>query len=88
MNSSAAISDAGPTVDDPSIRIEPDSASAAGSSGSAAQPARTRTDADIRAATEMNFFFNVFLLLGIWKWTKADCLPTSKDALIKIIEAK
>jgi hypothetical protein len=33
MNNSAAISDAGPTVDDPSIRIEPDSASAAGSLG-------------------------------------------------------
>jgi hypothetical protein len=65
MNSSAAISDAGPTVDDPSMTIDPDSASAAGSSDSAAQPARTRTDADIRAAAESSFLFNVFLLIGL-----------------------
>jgi hypothetical protein len=77
MNSSAAISDAGATVDEPSTRIDPDSASAAGSSGSAAQPARTRTDADIRAATEISFFFNVFLLIGIDKGR----LPASLERL-------
>jgi hypothetical protein len=62
MKSSAAISDAGPTVDDPSMMIVPDSPSAC---SPGAQPARTSADAENKAATEISFLFNLFLLIGL-----------------------
>jgi hypothetical protein len=78
MNSSAATSEAGPTVDEPSITIEPDKAPFASPSVappvsvSAAQPASTRTDADNNAAAEISFLFNVS---PYWIERQTACLP-------------
>ena len=90
MNNSAATSEAGPTVEEPSITIEPVSSAVVSSvveppevvvvaagSDSAAQPASTRTDADISAAAASSFFFKICLLLRMDK----DGLPASMTTL-------
>jgi hypothetical protein len=49
----------------------------AAGSDSAAQPASTRTDADINAAAASSFFFKICLLVGMDK----DGLPASPSTL-------
>jgi hypothetical protein len=57
MKSSAAISDAGPTVEDPSIKMLPERPESVDSLlDSAAHPAKINSDAEERAASLISFF--------------------------------